>query len=222
MNVLTVPRSVVALQYKVLRLPFQLADTYVVGRLLPVDSDLRLRVERSLASLDAGVGRLLQDDGLARRGEAVLRRADALDAAASLDAQAAARRADAEQTLEQQQAAADQREQAARERTEQTARIVMQEQADKRAAAEAADARRTAAEQAVQERASAELEAGQQRLQAQQEAISERTAARTAAPSASLDQAVARADDAAAERADAERLASLASAERTARRRAAR
>jgi hypothetical protein len=116
MNVLTVPRTVVALQYKALRFPSKVVEQQLVGRFLEQDSPLRLGVERSLASLDASVGRFLQDDGLTRRGTAVVRKADALDVASSLEEKAAQRKAEAEQSLQdQKQAAAEQRAQAARD-----------------------------------------------------------------------------------------------------------
>ena len=219
MNALTVPRTGAALQYKALRFPSRVFEQQLVGRFLDQDSPLRLGVERSLASLDASAGRLLHDEGLARRGTAVARKADALEVASSLEEKAAQRKAEAEQTLQgQKQAAADKHEQATRDRTERTAEIAREEVADKRAAKDKAAAREKAAADAIDKSANAKLQQEQQRLEAQQDRIETRTKARTAAPKAQLDNAVDRSAEAAAERSDADRLAQLAAAERASRR----
>lgn len=218
MNVLTVPRSIVAWQYKALRLPSKLVEQQLVGRFLEEDSALRLSVERSLASVDASVGRFLHDDVLARRGTAVARKVDALEVASSLEEKAALRKAEAAQTLqEQKQAAADKREQAARDKTQRTAEIAREEVADKRAAKEKAKAREKAAADAIRKSADAELLQEQRRLRAQQDRIETRVKARTAAPKAQLDKAVDRSAEAATERSDADRLGQLAAAERASR-----
>jgi hypothetical protein len=218
MNVLTVPRTVVALQYKALRFPSKVVEQQLVGRFLAQDSALRLGVERSLASLDAGVGRFLQDEGLVRRGTAVARKADALELASSLEEKAAQRKDEAEQALqEQKQAVAVQRVQAARNKSERTAEIAHEEVAEKRVAKEKAKAREQAAADAINKSADAKLKHEQQRLEVQQDRIETRTQARTAAPKAQLDKAVDRSAKAAAERSDADRLAQLAAAERESR-----
>lgn len=219
MNVMTVPRTAAALEYKALRLPSKLVETHVVGRLLAEDSALRLSIERFLASVDGSVGRFLQDEELARRGTAVNRKADALEAAASLEDKAAQRKAAAEQSLqEQKQAAAAKRSQADLEKGEKTARIARKEKADKRAAAAAADAREKAAAEAISSSAQAEQEAEQRRLEKQQDRITTQAKARTAPAEAQLDQAVDRAREASAERSDADRLSELAAGERASRR----
>ena len=56
MNVLTLPRSVAAIEYKALRLPATLLQSQVVGRFLDEESKLRLRFEKALGGLDEKAG----------------------------------------------------------------------------------------------------------------------------------------------------------------------
>ena len=56
MNVLTVPRAVVKLEYKALRYPSHLLDTKVIAALLPIESGVRLAYERLLGGLDSAAG----------------------------------------------------------------------------------------------------------------------------------------------------------------------
>ena len=56
MNVLTLPRSVAAIEYKALRLPATLLQTQVVVRFLEQDSKLRLGLEKALGALDEKAG----------------------------------------------------------------------------------------------------------------------------------------------------------------------
>ena len=216
MNVLTVPRTVVALEYKALRLPAA-AVGLAVGT-LDDESRVRLAFEKALGGVDATVGKLLKDEGLARRGTALSRRAEVLETAVRLEEKAEQRKAAADGELqEQKQAAAAQRREAAQRKADEARRVREQAAAEKRRVKAEADAQEKAAAQAVRSTATAKIEAERERLAETEQRIEERTAARTAAPKAQLEDAVERQQAADAERSAADRLASLAAAERESR-----
>lgn len=198
MKVLTVPRTAVALEYKVLRLPASVVEKRVVSRFLADDNVIRLGFERALGTMDRGAGRLLSDDALTRRGEALIGRADVLAKAVTLEKEAAATRAEADEQVHAEQDAADEQ----------------REQATKHRAAEKAAARIGAETQAIDRDVDATLSAQEQRLERTEESIEARTAARTAAPKAQLGDAVEAESDADRERETAERLGDLADQEK--------
>ena len=67
------PRSIVKLQYAAARLPFTLLEDFVVTRYWDQNAPVRVGFERWLASLDLFAGRLLADDEISRRGQALMR-----------------------------------------------------------------------------------------------------------------------------------------------------
>jgi Glycogen recognition site of AMP-activated protein kinase len=69
----TVSRRIVRLEYEAIRLPFALFDDLVIARYCDQDAFIRLGFERFLGSMDVCAGRLLDDEVLAERGEALLR-----------------------------------------------------------------------------------------------------------------------------------------------------
>lgn len=104
MDLLTVPRALAAVEYKVLRYPSQVFATRVVAVRLPEGSGLRLAYERLFAALDSRVGALLADQELADRGRALSSRADVLGPAVTLAVRAAQRRERANAELRAQMA----------------------------------------------------------------------------------------------------------------------
>jgi hypothetical protein len=86
MNVLTLPRTVAAIEYKALRLPATLLQKKVVVRFLEQDSKLRLGFEKTLGALDERAGSLLADKALADRGRVLRRRSEILEKAVQLEA----------------------------------------------------------------------------------------------------------------------------------------
>jgi hypothetical protein len=213
MNVLTVPRTVAALEYKALRLPATVVGSAVAR--LDEESRVRLAFEKALGNVDAAVGRLLSNEELTRRGTALSRKAEVLENAVALEEKAEQRKAAADQALqEQKSAAADQRRQAEKDKVEQTRRLREQEKAAKQAVQDKADAQEKAAAKAVQAKAQAKIDAERDRLAQTEARIEQRTAERTAAPKAQLSEAVQRKQDADSERAAADRMAQLADLER--------
>jgi hypothetical protein len=214
MNVLTLPRTVAALEYKALRLP-----ATVVGKAvstLDEESRVRLAFEKALGNVDATVGRLIGDEDLTRRGTALSRKAEVLETAVALEEKAEQRKQQAAQTYQAQKStAAQQRREAEQEKADETRRLREQEKARKQAVKQQADAKERAAAQAVQTNAQAKIRAERERLAETEERIQARTSARTAAPKAQLSEAIQRKQDADSERAAADRMAQLADVERS-------
>jgi hypothetical protein len=214
MNVLTVPRTVASLEYSVLRAPAALVESKLIGR-LDEESRVRLAYERALGSIDQVVGRLLADEKISRRGTALARRADVLETAVRLEEKAEQRKAAADEALrEQKSAAQEQRRTAEQDKADETRRLREQEKARKQAIKDQADAKEKAAAASARRKADAELQSERQRVAQQEARIEQRTEARTAASKAQLETAVERKSAADAERADADRLAKLAGAEK--------
>jgi Glycogen recognition site of AMP-activated protein kinase len=68
-----VPRAIIKLQYKAARLPFSFLDEYVIGRYWGQNTPVRVGFERWLGLLDLLAGRLLADEEISWRGEALMR-----------------------------------------------------------------------------------------------------------------------------------------------------
>jgi len=215
MNVLTIPKRAAALNYSLLRLPATLVQEQLVVRLLQDDSALRLGFERALGSLDAGAGRLLGDERLATRGEALRRRADALADAARLDEEAAQRTAEAGAALQgEQQRVAEKRTQAEQTRREGVQQAAVAERDAKREVAAAAEAREQEEKRRIEAAKDAEVRSAKKRTAAEQARIDAEEKAATAAPKAQLSQAVQEKAAADEQRSKAETLASLAETEK--------
>jgi hypothetical protein len=219
MNVLSLPKAAVALEYKVLRLPATLIEKKVVVRFLTEESALRLGFEKVLGTLDEKAGSLLGNDGLATRGHALRLRSQVLGKAVQLEAKAEARKESAEAKLKAGQQSAEQtREQARRTEREGVREALREEKAEKRRIEQEAGARLQAETKRVEDEARAEAQAVTAQLEAQEQRIDQVTKARTAAPKAQLSDAVAEKKAAGAERAKADRLAKLATDEQDTRR----
>ena len=215
MNVLTLPRTVAAIEYKALRLPATLLQSQVVVRFLDEDSKLRLGFEKALGTLDEKAGSLLDNEALTDRGRVLRRRSEILGKAVQLEEVAEQRKAAAEATLREGRKKADQKREQARKGQQQGVQQALQEeQADKARAEREAKARLDAEKKRVGQQARAKATAVTSQLQAQESRIDATERARTAAPKAQLSDAVDKKRTADAERAQAERLAQLAETER--------
>ena len=218
MNVLTVPRSVAALEYKALRLPATLLQKQVVVRFLDEESKLRLGFERALGALDEKAGSLLADDGLSDRGRLLRRRSEILGKAVQLETVADQRKAAAEATLREGKKAAEKtRTQARKNQRDGVQEALRTEQQEKKRAEQTAKARAEAEKKRVAAEADAKAKAVTAQLETQEDRIDATEKARTAAPKAQLADAVQEQKLADADRAKAERLGELAEAERESR-----
>ena len=130
MGITTVPRNIARLEYTAVRLPLTLLEDHVVARYWDDEAVLRRGFELFLGSLDGLAGRLLADDDLSRRGQALIMRTEYLAKADELDALAQQRRMQAEEELQAEQAAARlAREQATAEMDAKVAAAYQQEAA---------------------------------------------------------------------------------------------
>ena len=214
MKIAEIPFAVLRFQYQIARIPLQLIENQMAAR-LGSEAPARLFYERSLGAIDATVGNLLGDPELAKRGAALVERSDALGRAAKLDAKATEKREQADAKLEatRDEVVTDIEE--ARDATEQEAvdaRITAEER--KRAAEETAEKRTAAAKK------QAEDIAAQRRKRPKRPSVrnTPRFAAAekkaTQAADAKLDDAQAKRREAAAKRAQADRVEELADAEK--------
>ena len=219
MNLLTVPRKVVGLEYKALRYPAQVLEVKVIAAKLPEESSFRLGFERLLGSLDSTAGALLADSALVERGRLLTRRTEIVAKAATLESKATQRRAKADSDLKKRiaQAAGD-KKQAQAERDDQERRIAAAKAAEKQAVERAARERR----QAEQDEAEAKAEAGvaeeRNRLAAKRSQIDEVASARTKGAKQQLTEAARDKQSAHQRKSEADTLAALAEAEKAARR----
>ncbi len=74
MNLFTLSRSMAKLEYTAVRLPFTLLEEHIVARYWHDQGLFRLGFQRFLGSVDELAGRLLADDDISRRGQALTRR----------------------------------------------------------------------------------------------------------------------------------------------------
>ncbi|MDV6278888.1 IF2 family translation initiation factor, partial [Rhodococcus erythropolis] len=98
MNILTVPITLLRVQYKIVRIPLQLVEDHLMSR-LPTESSARLMYEHTLGVLDSAVGSALGDRDSERRGDALVERSDALSRATTLEEEAARTEAEADAEL---------------------------------------------------------------------------------------------------------------------------
>ena len=140
MKMITVPRTVLQLQYEAVRLPIVVLDAWVLGCYLAEESRLRLSFERALASCDTAAGWLLDDRTLRQRA-ALRQRTAALTRAAQLAADASHRRGQAEQHPTPAPGPTGRRARAQRDHLDDVAEARGDEEAGWRRVAEQADAR---------------------------------------------------------------------------------
>jgi hypothetical protein len=214
MNLAEAPMAVLRFQYQLARIPLELFEQQVMTR-LGTEAPARLLYERGLGTLDATVGKLLNDPELQRRGTALVDRSDTLARAAQLDASASATRRQAERKfeairvevatdLEETTAATEQETIKAREDAEERKRA-----ADQKAATRAAAVKKKA-DEAASERAEAAKATNRQKS-AKITAVEQ---TKTQAAEAKLDDAQAKYAEAARKRAHADRVEELADVEK--------
>lgn len=217
MSVLTLPKKAAGLQYKVLRLPASLFESQLMARLSD-ESPLRLAYEKALGSVDERAGRLLDDEGIEKRGTALRRRSEILGKAVALEAKAQARKDEAEQKLQaEQKDAAQQREQAKNTRQQGVQQAAQTEKAEKERVRRETEAREQAEKQAAVQAAEKRKQQAEDAAKAAKARIAAEEKADTAAPKAQLKQASELAKDAADKKSQAERLGELADVEKDSR-----
>lgn len=215
MSVLTLPRTVVGLEYKAIRYPAQLLETKVVAVRLAEDNPVRLGYERFLGTLDTTAGKLLADEALSDRGRVLTRRVEVLGKAIALETKAAERKAQADAELRAtNEQAAQEKARIQREHEQTAARLKAERDAEAQAVERKAEARKRADDKAIVDSSQAIIAAERDRLDAQKAKIEARVATQTAAPKAELKTAGKNAQAAAEKRADAERLEALREAEK--------
>jgi len=125
-NVLPALRYSYRLGYQVVRLPLQVIEQQVMGR-LNEQSPVRLSYERSLGLLDATAGHLLAAPEVRERGAALIRRSDALRRAGRLTAAADAGLAEANAEVRQAYRDAEHRQEHADETAEREVRAARED-----------------------------------------------------------------------------------------------
>lgn len=211
MDVLALPKKLGALQYRAMVLPYRLArPTFLAD-----ESALRLGYDRVLGRLDLAVGGFLRDDALTQRGEALRTRADLVQQAEALEAEAAQKAAGAASTREQGLSDVErQRRSAAADADDAVRRAREDEQADKARVARETDQRERAEKARIAAEAQRRVEDAEAAAQAAKDRIAEAEATVTAAPKAQMADAVAHKRSAAEAKGDAAVLADLAAEKR--------
>jgi hypothetical protein len=214
-NVLTVPRTLAALEYKAVRYPAQLLETRLVAVRLSDDNPLRLGFERLLGTLDAAAGSLFADESLVARGRFLTRRVEMLEKAVALEAKAAERQATADAELRAQTKKLEQeKEQVQAEHEREAARLRAERDAEAKAIERKAAARERADADAIVESSQSIIAVERDRLDAEKARIEARVETQTAAPKAQLKAARKSGQEAVAKRADADRLTLVREAEK--------
>lgn len=214
MKISEVPLAVLRFHYQLARFPLQVIEDRVVNR-IPTEAPARLLYERSLGMLDATVGNALGDPSIVERGAALVERSDALGRAARLDAKAATRKEQADAKLKGTRDEAIRERQEAQEATQQEvkeARINAEQR--KRQAAQSAQQQSATAKQRADETAAKRkqgVESAKRQVESRTQAA-EKAAAKVSA--AKVDNAEDKLGEAAGKRAEADRVAELAAAEK--------
>ncbi|ANW65587.1 hypothetical protein BCA37_20250 [Mycobacterium sp. djl-10] len=217
MNITTVPKAVLRLQYQLVRFPLGMIDQQIRAR-IDEDAPVRLIFERSLGALDATVGQLLGDPALTDRGTTMKVRSETLAQAVDLEARAEATEQAAETAVEEQVEDARATQQKARQDRERAVAGAKADAAErKRTAAANADAAKSAAQRRADEAARKRVDAAEAKKRAQQDAISSAENAVVAEAEEQQDHAREKAGAAASLRARADRVEELADAEKRSR-----
>jgi hypothetical protein len=209
MNALSIPLSILRLQYKIVRIPFQLFETNVVER-RDTEDPARLAYERTIGTLDKVIGGALGASDIERRGKTLVERTDDLARARRLDELADETEAQADQklasareaALEERAAAAEAADEAARE-----ARVEAEER--KQEAADEAEERAAAEKKRADELAEARAEQARKAEQQQREQIAKVEEIVTAPAEAELADAAEHQEEAEAKKEEAERIEKL-------------
>ena len=218
MNVLTVPITLLRLQYTILRIPLQLVEDQLMSR-LATESPARLMYERTLGVLDGAVGSALGDRDTERRGDALTERSDALARAAELDQDAARTEAEADTALEIKRKQVHDDQAAAREAKQRDIEQARRREDERKQAAERdAEQRKQVAKKNADQLAAQRTQAAEAEHRAEQATLREAEKAAAAPAKAQLKDAANKQDEAADKRARADRVEKLAEAEKSKRR----
>ncbi|WP_304108838.1 IF2 family translation initiation factor [Mycolicibacterium bacteremicum] len=218
MNLIEVPRTVLRLQYQIVRIPLQLLEDRVMSR-LENEAPARLLYERSLGALDAAIGNALGDRRLAHSGVVLAERSAARGRAVQLEAEAQAEQRQADQRLRAARDEAVQEREDARSAKQEAVADAVQE-ADQRQRSAAADAekqasaaKKRAADVAAQQRETVRTAERREldKIKAAEQSVTDDAQAKR-------DAARSKRADAADKRATADRVEDLADAERQQRR----
>lgn len=214
MKFTTVPFAILRFQYQLARLPLRLIEDRVIVR-MGEEAPARLFYERSLGVLDATVGHVLGDAKLEKRGSVLADRSDMLSRAARLDAVAAQKEEHADAELKaQRDNVIDEQEQAREEKKREVDAARSEADDRKRAAAVAAQARTAARKQRVDELTAQRKDSIEDSKRAAQARIQAGEENASAAAESKLEDAQAKRSEAESKRVQADRLASLADAEK--------
>lgn len=217
MNITTVPKAVLRLQYQLVRFPLGMIDQQIRTR-VDEDAALRLIFERSLGTLDATVGQLLGDPTLTDRGTTMKVRSETLAQAVDLEARAEATEEAAESAAEEQVENARATQQKARQDRERAVAGAKADAAErKRTAAANADAAKSSAQGRADETARKRIDAAEAKKRAEQNVISSAEHAVVADAEEQQDQAREKAGAAASLRTRADQVEELADAEKRSR-----
>jgi hypothetical protein len=220
MRIIEVPKAVLRLQYRVVRVPLQLIEQRVVGR-LDAEAPGRLLYERSLGAVDAAVGNLLGDPELKERGDALAERSTALTQAAQLDAVADQMEDRAETELKQErERVASTVKEAQENKTQRTKEARVDAAKRKAGAVDMAEKRTDAAKRRADEAAERQKKAADAAKRNEDAKIAATQKAKNAVADAKRKDASQQRGEAAAERAEANRIEELADAEKERRREA--
>ncbi len=209
--------TVIALPYEAARLPLRLLDQRVAGK-LPETSGPRVTFDRTLGKVDQLAGSVLRNRDIAERGTARLDRVEKATTAARLEQQASTLRDKAQTVAESGIKQATQKRKAARQRVDegfQEAETV--EQRGKRKAAEDAASVASRKKAAAAQRAETRVNAAEERKKRVETAAESKKRISQKRAEVELDEARENAHEAAADRADAERLSELTEAKKQAR-----
>ncbi len=210
-------RTILVLPYQLTRTPLSLVDTQLAQR-LPEDSRPRMVFDRALGAYDQFAGRLLANDAIVQLGTDRIVRSGKIAAALTLEREAAERRdaaAAAAQTGRQQ--AAEKAQRAQDRAIDGLEEAEATERDGKRAAAERARDLAARKKQQADARAQQRTEAIQHDVQRVEAAADARKTNAQQTAKASLSEATKDREDAAAKRADADQLGTLAAQKRQAR-----
>lgn len=217
MNITTLPKAVLRLQYQLVRFPLGVIDQQIRAR-VDDDAPVRLIFERSLGALDATVGQLLGDPALTDRGTTMKVRSETLGRAVDLEARAEATEQAAEAAVEEEVEDARATQQKARQNRERAVAGAKADAAErKRTAAANADTAKSAAQKRADDAARKRVQTAEAKKRAKQDTISAAEHAVVADAEEQHDQAREKAGAAASLRARADQVEDLADAEKRSR-----
>ncbi len=201
--------TLISLPYEIARLPLAVVNQQLAAR-LPESSTPRVTLDRALGSVDRVAGTILHNEVIVQRGAARVDRAEKLFRAATLEQEAASRREEARDTVQEAGQEAAHKRQAAQDRA-----VSGLKEADEAEMRATRDAKKSAADAAASKKAAADKQAARRKAAAQEKKLRVEAAAEQKQKAAERE-AEARLGDAretkqsaAESRADAERLEAL-------------